>query len=389
MTSLASQLESTSKVVVGCLQELVPTNDELQSHEYFYRELLDALPAAIYTTDPAGRITFYNQAAVTLAGRKPELGSDRWCVSWRLFWPDGTPMAHDECPMAIALREDRPIRGTELIAERPDGVRIPILPYPSPLHDETGNLVGAVNMLVDVSDRMKAEQALHRLNAMLEQHIEERTQELEETSAKLHESERDFRMLVQSVSDYAIFMLDRDGFVINWNAGAERIKGYKADEIIGRHFSRFYTEKDRAGGLPQRALATAAREGRYEAEGWRVHKDGRLFWASVILDRICDDAGRLVGFAKITRDITERQKAQEALAQSAELARDIIDSALDAFVQIDDTGTVLELNSQAEVVFGWSRRDAVGRSLATLILPLSDRARHRRGLERFLRNRAG
>jgi PAS domain S-box-containing protein len=386
MTSFASLVGSASEAIVGFLGDPVQTNDELRNREHFYRELLEALPAAIYTTDPAGRVTFFNQAAVALAGRRPELGSDRWCVSWRLFWPDGTPMAHDECPMAIALREDRTIRGTELIAERPDGVRIPILPYPTPLHDESGKLVGAVNMLVDISDRKKAEQALCRLNAMLKQNVEERTQELEEASAKLHESERDFSMLVQSVTDYAIVMLDQDGFVINWNLGAERIKGYKADEIIGLHFSCFYTEQDRARGLPQRALATAAREGRYEAEGWRVNKDGRLFWASVIIDPVRDDAGRLLGFAKVTRDITERREAQEAMAESAELARDIIDSALDAFVQIDDSGTVLEWNAQAEIVFGWSRRDAVGKSLGNLILPPSDRARHRRGLERFLRS---
>src|SRR5882724_12111118 len=203
MTALANSIGSVSEAVVDCPQKPVPSDHELRSREHFYRKLLEALPAAIYTTDPAGRVTFYNQAAVALAGRRPTLGSDRWCVSWRLFWPDGTPMAHDESPMAIALREDRAIRGTELIAERPDGVRIPILPYPTPLHDEAGNLVGAVNMLVEVSDRRKAEQALHRLNALLELNIEERTQELEETSAKLHQSERDFRRLVQSVSDYA------------------------------------------------------------------------------------------------------------------------------------------------------------------------------------------
>ena len=388
MTSLANLIGSVSEAVVGGPQNSVSKDSKSQSSEHFYRELLEALPAAIYTTDPAGRVTFFNQAAVALAGRMPELGSDRWCVSWRLYWPDGTPMAHDECPMAIALREDRAIRGIELIAERPDGVRIPIMPYPTPLHDESGELVGAVNMLVDISDRKKSEKALRRLNTMLEQDVEERTQELEEASAKLHESERDFRMLVQSVSDYAIFMLDRDGFVISWNSGAEQIKGYKAEEIIGQHFSRFYSEKDRADGLPQRALATAAREGRYETEGWRVHKDGGLFWASVIIDPIRDDTGRLVGFAKVTRDITERRRAQEALAESAELARGIIDSALDAFVQIDDLGTVLEWNAQAEIVFGWPRRDAVGKSLGTLILPPSDRARHRRGLERFLRNAA-
>ncbi len=387
MTSVETLIESASDAVVGRLQEPI-TNYELLNRERSYRELLEALPAAIYTTNSAGRVAFYNQAAAALAGRTPELGSDRWCVSWRLYWPDGTPMAHDECPMAIALREDRAIRGTELIAERPDGVRIPILTYPTPLHDESGKLVGAVNMLVDISDRKKGEQVLRRLNAMLEQNVEERTQELEEASVKLNESERDFRMLVQSVSEYAIFMLDQDGFVINWNVGAERIKGYKAGEIVGQHFSRFYSEKDRADGLPQRALATAARDGRCEAEGWRVRKDGGLFLANVIIDAIRDDAGRLMGFAKVTRDITERHKAAEALAESAELARGIIDDALDAFVQIDDTGTVLEWNTQAEVLFGWSRQDAIGKGLGTLILPLSDRARHRRGLERFLRSAA-
>src|SRR5262249_26300103 len=145
-----------------------------------------------------------NRAAGELAGRTPELGFDRWCVSWRLFWPDGTPMAHDECPMAIALREDRAIRGTELIVERPDGARIPILPYPTPLHDEAGNLVGAVNMLVDVSDRKTAEQAMRQLNATLERNVEERDPELAEASARLHESERYFRLLVHSVTGYAV-----------------------------------------------------------------------------------------------------------------------------------------------------------------------------------------
>jgi len=103
-----------------------------------FRELLDALPAAIYTTDAAGRITSFNQAAVEFSGRTPEIGSDQWCVTWRLYWPDGRPMAHGECPMAIALKEDRPIRGGEAIAERPDGTRVPFMAYPTPLHDASG-----------------------------------------------------------------------------------------------------------------------------------------------------------------------------------------------------------------------------------------------------------
>src|SRR6187399_3187514 len=125
-------------------------------------------------------------------------------------------------------------------------------------------------------------------------------------------------LLVQNVTDYAIYMLDPTGIVSSWNAGAARFKGYRADEIIGEHFSRFYTDEDRATGLPARALGMALEEGRFEAEGWRVRKDGSRFWASVVIDRILDETGRHVGFAKITRDLTERKLATEALEQSRE-----------------------------------------------------------------------
>src|SRR3954471_18930467 len=124
----------------------------------------------------------------------------------------------------------------------------------------------------------------------------------------LFETERNFRLLVEGVADYALYMLDPSGVVTSWNVGGQRIKGYTPDEILGEHFSRFYTETDRANGKPQRALAIARDHGRYEEEGWRVRKDGTFFWASVIIDAIKED-GRLIGFAKITRDITERREA--------------------------------------------------------------------------------
>ncbi|UPJ44079.1 PAS domain S-box protein [Bradyrhizobium sp. 40] len=132
--------------------------DRLREGEQRMRDLLEALPAAIYTTDAEGRINFFNRAAVEMAGRTPQPG-DEWCVTWKLYWPDGTPLPHNECPMAIALRENREVRGGEAVAERPDGRRVPFIPYPTPLRDAAGNLVGAINMLVDISERKRAENA--------------------------------------------------------------------------------------------------------------------------------------------------------------------------------------------------------------------------------------
>src|ERR1700759_3780060 len=130
----------------------------------------------------------------------------------------------------------------------------------------------------------------------------------------LFESERSFRLLVEGVADYALYMLDPTGIITSWNIGGQRIKGYSAEDILGEHFSRFYTETDRANGKPARALRIAREQGRYEEEGWRVRKDGTFFWASVIIDPIYED-GRLVGFAKITRDITERHESQLKLEE--------------------------------------------------------------------------
>jgi PAS domain S-box-containing protein len=130
--------------------------DLIRESEQHMRDLLEALPAAVYTTDAAGRITFYNKAAVEMAGRTPAAGQE-WCVTWRLYTPDGAPLPHNECPMAIALKENRAVRGAEAVAERPDGTRVPFIPYPTPLHDANGKLIGAINMLVDITDRKQAE----------------------------------------------------------------------------------------------------------------------------------------------------------------------------------------------------------------------------------------
>jgi PAS domain S-box-containing protein len=158
--------------------------DELRDRERRIRELINALPAAVYTTDATGRVTFYNKAAVEFAGREPVLGTDQWCICSRLFWPDGTSMRRNESPMAVALKQDRPVRGTEAIAERPDGTRVTFIPYPTPLHDASGALIGAVNMLVDITERKKAEEAVQRLAETLEERVAQRTSRLEEEIAE-------------------------------------------------------------------------------------------------------------------------------------------------------------------------------------------------------------
>jgi PAS domain S-box-containing protein len=161
------------------------------------------------------------------------------------------------------------------------------------INGEDGKLIGFAKITRDMTQQREAQQALL-------------------------EAEARFRILVQGVTDYAIFMLDPDGRITNWNSGAQRIKGYSPAEIVGEHFSRFYTPEDLASGTPARALETARETGRYEAEGWRMRKDGTRFWASVIIDAIRDEAGELIGFAKITRDMTEKREAQLRLEQSRE-----------------------------------------------------------------------
>src|SRR3981189_1988857 len=170
----------------------------------FFRELVNALPAAVYTTDPSGRITYYNEAAAALWGCRPGLGNSDWCGSWKLFWPDGRVMPHDQCPMATAVKQQQAIRGLEAVAERPDGTRVPFLPFPTPIFNASGVFVGAVNMLVDITERKRAEEATQRLASIVDS------------------------------SDDAIISKDLDGTITSWNKGAERIFGYMAEEIIGK-----------------------------------------------------------------------------------------------------------------------------------------------------------
>lgn len=193
------------------------------------------------------------------------------------------------------------------------------------------------------------------------------------TKSAAFEDQR-FRMLIDAVIDYAIYMIDPDGIITSWNAGARRFKGYEEAEILGQHFSRFYTDEDRRAGKPQTALDTAIREGRFEGEGWRVRKDGTLFWSHVVIDPIHDSSGKLLGFAKITRDLTDRKMAEETLKQSEQQFRLLVQSVTDyAIYMLAPDGTVTNWNLGAQRIKGYMPEEVIGHNFSMFYTP-EDRA---------------
>ncbi len=287
-------------------------------------DLLEALPLAVYTTDAEGRITFYNQAAAELWGHRPKLGSDQWCGSWRLFRPDGGPLPHDECPMAMALAEGRAIRGIEAIAERPDGTRVRFLPYPTPLRDASGRLIGAINLLMDVTGR--------------------------------HQAEMDSAQLASIVasSDDAIVSKSLDGRVRTWNGGAVRIFGYGADEMVGQPITKIIPPELHAE--EKRILAKIQRgESVRHYDTVRVAKDGRRIDISLTVSPVRDESGKVVGASKIARDVSERKQAERLQRILLDELNHRVKNTL-ATVQAIATQSLLRAKSQADFVSGFTGR---------------------------------
>jgi PAS domain S-box-containing protein len=285
------------------------------------RLLLDAITDyAVFMLDTDGAVISWNAGAARAKGYS---ASEILGRHFSKFYSDEDRAAGlPALALATAEREGR--FEAEGWRVRKDGSRIWAHDIMDPVRDETGTLIGFAAITRDVTERKKARDALR-------------------------EREECFRRLVHGVTDYAIYMLDPDGHVTNWNVGAERIKGYTETEIVGRHFSDFYTPEERAAGVPQRALDTAAREGCYSNEGWRVRKDGSRFFASVVIDPIRDESGRLLGFAKITRDISERKAAEEALEKARAEAHEAQKMA--AIAQLS-SGIAHDFNNLLTVVMG-------------------------------------
>ena len=201
---------------------------------------------------------------------------------------------------------------------------------------------------------------------------------------ELRQSEERFRLMLSGVKDYAIYMLDPEGRVVSWNAGAERIKGYRAEEIIGQHFARFYPAEDVERGKPWYELKAAVQQERYAEEGWRVRKDGSRFWANVVITALRDETGQLRGFGKVTRDMTERKQIEQTLQASEEKFRSLAETANDAIVSADSQGNIAYFNRAAERIFGYFSKEIVGQPL-TVLMPERFRNLHRQGVDRFLR----
>lgn len=260
---------------------------EIPAH-MFRQFIANIMDYAIYTISPQGVVTSWNAGVERFIGYAQDEFIGRSFSS--LCTEEDQAIGRSAEVLRLAERETYE---SEAWWVRKDGTRFWAEFAINPIRSTEGKLIGFTNVMRDITKRRADQEAQHR-------------------------TEEQFRLLVQSVTDYAIFMLSPDGLVTNWNAGAERIKGYTAEEIVGSHFSRFYTDDEKAQGLPQRALELAAKEGRYEREGWRLRKDGSRFLANVVIDPIRDIDGTLIGYAKVTRDVTERRESEQALARTKE-----------------------------------------------------------------------
>jgi PAS domain S-box-containing protein len=298
----------------------------------FFRELVNALPAAVYTTDPSGRITYYNEAAAALWGCRPDLGNSDWCGSWKLFWPDGRVMPHDQCPMATAVKQQQAIRGLEAVAERPDGTRVPFLPFPTPIFNASGVFVGAVNMLVDITERKRAEEATQRLACIVDS------------------------------SDDAIISKDLDGIISSWNKAASRLFGYEAAEVIGKPVTILIPQdrRDEESFILQQ-IRRGERIDHYETV--RRRKDGGLIDVSLTVSPVRNAQGRIIGASKIARDITKRKRDINA----ALLLASIVETSDDAIISKNLDGIITSWNKGAERIFGYMEEEIIGKSVKVLI----------------------
>jgi len=299
------------------------------------RALLDALPAAIYLTDAAGQIVYYNEPAVDIWGRRPELGKARWSGPWKLFWPDGSPFTPEESPMARALREARPVRGVEVVGERPDGTRVRLAPHPVPIFDAAGALIGGLNLVVDISEHKRAEEALRARGVELE-----------------------------AVIDGTPFMLARLGRDMRYrfiSRAYARMIRQASEQVIGKHISDVLGQEGFAAVRPYVETVLRGEPTEYELEiefpGIGAHLLRGLYTP------VLDQAGASDGWIASLLDIGEQRRAEEVRQQLA----NIVDSSADAIFSENLEGRLVSWNSGAERLYGYAAAEVLGRPVAAII----------------------
>src|SRR5437763_404577 len=316
-------------------------------------------PSAAMSTTAIARCRFRSRSSAHPASRCRPAGRVRiWSATWRRGrragrasgqWGRGRSRRSGgrartpERELQVAAAEGR--WADEGWRVRKDGSRFWASVVITALRSADGALLGFAKVTRDVTERHEMERALR-------------------------ETEQRFRLIVEGAKEYALLMLDPEGRVVSWNAGSERLKGYRAEEIVGHHHSRFYPPEDVRAGKPERALQQALVEGQWEDEGWRVRKDGSRFWANVIITPLHDAQGTPLGFAKLTRDLTERRRAEAVLRQNEERLRLMVDSVKDyAIIMLDREGRVISWNAGAERTKGYRAEEILGRHFSRFYPP--------------------
>lgn len=316
------------------------SEEQLASSALRYRTLFELVPVAVYMTDAAGVIQEYNHRAIEMWGRAPAPSGEKFCGSFKIYYPDGTFMPHDQCPMARVLRgEELDPSELEIVVEQENGARLNVVVAPRTLKDDEGHIQGAINCLHDITHRKRAEEALRK-------------------------TEERFRLLVEGARDYAMFLLDPENVITFWSAGAERVFGWTHQEAIGQSGAMIFTPEDRKQRKVEEEISTAVSEGRALDRRFHLRKDGSRFWADGVLMRLDDETGKLRGFAKVARDATDQRRVEDELLH----ARDEMEQRV-----VERTRELLAMNNELERTM--SQRQQLEREL----LEISEREKRRIG----------